>query len=411
MMRLIKRQRMAVLLAVLTVFIAGCGIRDGESWPDAQVIDTITGEPNILVAYNNYIDLVDLNGNSVFLRDEEGNIRLDDEGDRRRWQILESDVEGDTGFYVAPFFVDEETLIVPDYNNRLLIYDATSEYVRQRDGRGGVVDLTGHIWAAPVTYTLDDGERLLIVPISERDVVAYNMDEDFLEYWTLPTDRGVWASPLIIGDQLYVPGMDHFLYVVDAATGFEDYRVDLGGAIGATPYQPAGEDAIYVGVITREFFRVDIGGNVEDPQDRITARYETEGWLWGTPAYEDGIFYFGDMNGYVYALELNEAGDGFNELWKVNASGSGIRPTPIVTEEHVVIVSRGGGVYWLDKDNGDEFISYNLDTELLADPILVPGSGTEGGRPPLIVVPTASSGKVLNPFTVDGERYTWVYGR
>ena len=151
MMRLIKRQRMAVLLAVLTVFIAGCGIRDGESWPDAQVIDTITGEPNILVAYNNYIDLVDLNGNSVFLRDEEGNIRLDDEGDRRRWQILESDVEGDTGFYVAPFFVDEETLIVPDYNNRLLIYDATSEYVRQRDGRGGVVDLTGHIWAAPVT--------------------------------------------------------------------------------------------------------------------------------------------------------------------------------------------------------------------------------------------------------------------
>jgi len=411
MKALIKRQRIAVLLLALAVFIAGCGIRDGESWPDVAVVDSITGEPNILVAYNNYIDLVDLNGNSVFLRDEEGNIRLDSEGERRRWQILESDIEGDTGFYVAPFFIDEETLIVPDYNNRLLIYEATSEFVRQREGRNGVIDLPGHVWAAPVEYTLDDGERLLIVPISEQDVVAYNIDEDFLEYWTFPTSRGVWASPLVIDDLLYVPGMDHFLYVLQAATAFEEYRVDLGGAIGATPYQPEGEDALYVGTITREFFRVDIGGNYDDPQDRITARYTTEGWLWGTPAYEDGIFYFGDMNGYVYALELNEAGDGFNELWKVNASDSGVRPTPIVTDEHVVVVTRGGGVYWLDKVNGAEFTRHNLDTELLADPVFVPAAEGEGGRPALVVVASANNGRVLNPFTVDGERYTWVYDR
>src|SRR5258708_8861650 len=36
---------------------------------------------------------------------------------------------------------------------------------------------------------------------------------------------------------------------------------------------------------------------------KIANRFKTQGWVWATPIVKDGILYFGDLNGYLYAVD------------------------------------------------------------------------------------------------------------
>ena len=407
-MRTLKQHRAAaVLITLAALLIAGCGVRSGVSWPDATVYTDEDGEKSIVVAFNDFIERVDLtNGTSVFLVDEDGNARVDAEGRRRAWAIRADDVEGSTGFYVSPIRLDEETIVIPEYNDRLLIFEATDEYVRQQVSRTSEVSVSGKIVAAPALYNPEEGPRLLLVPFREEDVVAYDIDNAFSVQWTVNTDRGVWSSPLIIDDVAYISALDHRFYAVNPVTGDTLWQVDVGGAIAGRPFYDG--ESFYLGTLGRQMLRIDPSGNYNDPQERITGVYNTEGWIWAEPAYRDGVLYIGDMNGFAYALEVTPTG--FVELWKRQVAGAGIRPTPVVTDEHVIVAARDGSVFWLDRENGNEFVRHDVDTEILADMVVVePEEDSE--RPGLVVVVTDKNDKILIPFTLDGDRYTWVYNR
>jgi outer membrane protein assembly factor BamB len=401
-----RRYRTAMLLILAALFLAGCGVRSGVSWPDVAIYPGQNGEATIFVAYNSQIDRVDLTGSDVFLVDADGNRRKDTSGNDRKWQIRSGDVEGDAGFYVAPILIDEQTLIVPDYNNRLLIFEATDEYVRQRAGAVNEITLPGRIVTSPVVYSAGDGRRLLLVPLREHDLVAYAIDDGFSHVWTFQTERGIWAEPLIVDEVVYVAGMDHHLYALNANSGNELWRIDLGAAVAGTPFFD-GTD-IFVGTFGREFFRIGLGDNFGDPQSRILSTYKTTGWIWSHPAYSNGTFYLGDMNGNVYALTVD--GDEFVEQWRHRVSEAGIRPAPVVTNSYVVIASRRGEVIWLSRATGEEIQRYELDTEILAEMVVIEAQeGSE--RPTLILVSTDKNDKILVPFTADGARYTWTYQR
>jgi outer membrane protein assembly factor BamB len=406
-MRNLKQHRAAaVLIALAALLIAGCGVRSGVSWPDATVYTDEEGDKTIVVAFNDFIERVDLNGNNVFLVDEDGNVRVDVEGRRREWSVSADDVEGSTGFYVSPIRLDEDTILIPEYNDRLLIFEATEAYVRQEASTTSEVSVKGKIVAQPALYEPEEGARLLLVPFREEDVVAYDIDDNFSVQWTVDTSRGVWVSPLVIDDVAYIPSLDHQLYAVDAATGDLLWQVDVGGAIAGRPYYDG--ESLYLGTLGRQILRVDPSGSYDDPQDRITAVYNTEGWVWAQPAYSDGVFYIGDMNGFAYALEATP--NGFVELWKREVAGAGIRPTPVVTDEHVIVAARDGHVFWLDRETGNEFVRHDIDTEILADMVVIePAEDTE--RPGLVIVVTDENDKILVPFTLNGDRYTWVYNR
>ena len=401
-----SRYRLTIAVLILSVFLAGCGLRSGVSWPDVDVTTGFNDETQLVVAYSDYIERVDLNGNQVVLRFEDGTPRTEG-NDQRRWEI--NGEATDSNFYVTPIELDENTLLVPDYNDQLLIYDVSLEFVRLREGANSRIQLPGHVLASPTLYEPEGADRLVLVPISEQNVIAYNVDDNFSEAWVFETERGVWASPLIIDSTAYIPGTDHFLYVVNVETGEELYRVDLGGAIGATPYYD-GEGALYVGSFDRHFWRIDITGEYDDPQERVTAQYNTEGWVWAAPTVFDGKFYITDMNGFVYALSINEDGTEFIEEVKRQASSAGLRSKPIVTETYIVVASRNGNVYWLDRQNAEELIKDNIDSEILADLVYIEEDEAVS-RPALVIVSTSDNDKVLIPYTIDGDEYTWIYDR
>ena len=72
------------------------------------------------------------------------------------------------------------------------------------------------------------------------DTKVYAVDvDDGSPRWLEPfeTNNWIWAELLLHEGRLYVPSLDHNLYVLDASSGteFRDRRVETGGAIRGAP--------------------------------------------------------------------------------------------------------------------------------------------------------------------------------
>ena len=87
-------------------------------------------------------------------------------------------------------------------------------------------------------------------------------------------------------------------------------------------------------------------------------------------------------------------------------------PGPLVYGERVIVSSRDGKVYWLDRYDGELINAREIDDrpELLGDMLLLQPSDTLVIDEPLLLVTSVHDGRLLIAFGVDG-RQTWVYPR
>lgn len=387
MSRIRNHRFILIFVLALSSFLVGCtGVRQGTSWPDVAYIPGDEGESGILVAYNDFIVLVDpANGRPVQLRNTEGEIRTDEEGNPRRWEVRGG--ETDSRFFNRPLLQDDGQFLVADYNNKLLNVNVS----RAEVVGGSLGELPGHILANPV-----EADGVLYVPFSERDLGAYDM-ETLEEIWLFETERGVWASPILMDGIVYIPGMNHNLYAVDARTGEEIWQADLGGAIASTPLFHEGR--FFVGTFNRAIFEISMDGE-------ILSEYNTDNWVWSTPVLYDGVIYVTDLSGNVYALDI---ANGLAEVWMSDVSSRGIRPAPLVTDEYVIVADRGGNVYWLERATGTVIEDFTQETgsEILSEIILLE---REEPFEPLVVVSTVNANRTLVAFTLDSVAQ-WTYDR
>ncbi len=387
-----KRARFGLcLLLSLAVFsLPGCiGARMGVSWPSVGLI-TINGEQNIALAYNNDIAILNpANGAPLRLINPlNGAAMLDSENNPRSWILRGSDFGG-AQFYSLPVIVDGETMLVAANSGNLLKVDSV------------VVDVTR-------TIQLDDKvvanvlvvEDILYVPYQNGGLSARSM-VDYREVWRFHTEEGIWATPLLAGDMIIVASVDHHLYALDRNSGQKIWSVDLGGSVASMPL--LANDRLYVGSFNKNFFEISLDGE-------ILSSYDTQNWVWGTPAIdENGIIYIADLSGYVHALD---SGNNLQAIWSNQIAERGIRAGPIVYMDRVIVASRDGRVYWLDRRDGVLINSREIDNrpELLGDMLLLEPNETLNIDVPLLIVSSVDEGRLLIAFEVDG-RQTWVYPR
>jgi outer membrane protein assembly factor BamB len=193
--------------------------------------------------------------------------------------------------------------------------------------------------------------------------------------------------------------MDHHLYSVNAADGSVNWKIDLGGAVASTP--TVYEGSIYVGSFDRKLFQISLDGE-------ILNTFETENWVWGSPVVQDGVLYAADMAGWVYAINVT---DGMTEIWRTAASGRGIRPSPLVTEDYIVVAGRDGHIDWLDVEDGSIAIQREVQAEVLSDILLIQPSESLNIAQPLVVISTVNHSQILVAFTLNDGTQFWVYGR
>jgi outer membrane protein assembly factor BamB len=375
----------AAILAV--VLAAACvPIRQEASWPALSVIGD---EQNIVVAYWDRVVMVNPeDGLGVKLRDADGEVRVDDQGNARLWEF-----KGQEGtpnqFYASPIQLDDDTLLITAYNNRLFEVGLTTA---RADTDADGVELTGQVVSNPVLVN-----NLLYLGYGERDLVALNAD-DQTEAWRVRTNQGVWSKPLIVDDVLYFTSLDHNLYAVNPTTGVPLWKLDLQGAAPEAPIFYEG--SLYVGSFARKLFKISTNGD-------ILAEYTTRDWVWSAPTIVDGVLYAGDMGGAVYALDVS--GEGFRELWQARVAGRAIRTTPLVAGDYVIVGSRDQKVYWLNRADGSTFFSRDVGGEVLSNMLLIEPSESVDIPEPLVIVGTPTHQEVLVAFTLQNGERAWYY--
>lgn len=388
--------RLLVAAFLLLVLIGCAPTRVGVGW---AALTTVGERQNILIAYNEFIALVDpATGVQVTLLNEEGTPRVDPETNQpRQWQI--TGVQG-AQFYGSPLRIDDNTLIAADYNGRKL-FSIDEELSRVENPAG--VTITGQV----VADLVSDGTHLFL-PFYNHSLQAINL-ATFRETgtvetdWTFTTDNGIWDAPLLHEDVLYFGAMNHKFYAVNADDGSAVWELDLEGAIAGTPVLY--EDKLYVGSFARKIFEISLTGE-------ILRSFDTQNWIWSSPVIQDGVLYAADMGGYVYALNITESGgETIPQKWQMKATGRGIRPSPLVTEEYVIVAGREGQIDWIDTDDGTITFTKDVQTEILSDILLIQPSEALNLSEPLVVISTLDYSRLLVAFRLNDGSESWRYNR
>ncbi len=381
-----RRSSGVVLLGLVLLLVSACGPTHLD--PRWSSIMSMDGGDSVLLAFGDRLSLIDTDdGTPVELVDAEGDVRLDDQGNPRVWEVINT-TGGQTRFYAAPVILDENTLLAASYDMRLLEVDFP---VARVDGASAA--LGQNIVASPLV----DGD-FIYVGLSDRDLVALNAD-DMTEAWRVPTGHGVWAEPTIVEDTLYFTSMDHFLYAVDKTSGEEIWRTNLQGASTARPVYEDGY--LYVGSFAKKVHKIDAESG------EIVAEFPTSEWVWNAPALVDGTLYVGDLSGMVYAVNA----DDMTADWQTKAATRAIAPTPLVTENVVVVGSRDQNVYWLNRDSGEVVNQKAVAGEVLANLLLVEPSEQSDVQESLVIVSTSAPQELLVAFTLERGQRVWAYGR
>ncbi len=373
------------ILVFIVVFASACApIRIGTSWPS---VSTIGDDQTLVVAFNTEIIQIDpTRGLAVELVDADGNPRLDEQGNPRPWRVDGNELEG-ANFFSAPIVVaDGSSLLFASSTGFMYEFSLATARVADADGH----DLLGGVIA---DVAMDD--NYYYVSFISGGLAAVDR-ETFQQVWFFETAEGVWATPLLDEGVLYVGSMNHILYAIDAQTGAELWQVDLRGGVAATPL--IYNNRLYVGSFARAIFEISIDGE-------ILNEYATASWVWSTPVVYNDVLFFGDLSGAVYALDTT---DDLAEVWRFETGTLGIRAQPVVTDTHVIVATRDGIVFWLDRITGEELFTRQVAGEILSNMVVISPTDTLN-IDPMVVISTVNPGALLTAYRLDTGQSLWTY--
>jgi outer membrane protein assembly factor BamB len=306
----------------LTLSACAGAANTATSWPGLTVDDQYA-----YVAYQTQVYAVDLNNGNLHWR-------------------FPSDPENNQAFYADPTLSQDGQLIVGGYDFVLYSLDAETGTEKWK------FDEAENRYIAS---SLVEAENIF-APAADENL--YSLDLNGQLQWTFPSEGESWAKP--ISDEncecLYLSSMDHTVYAIDPNNGTQKWRSDaLGGSVVGTPaYSEDG--VLYVGTFGGKLFAL----NAEDGSvlweftttpvsDRILGIIPTSksGWIWSSPVLSDGVLYFGDLNGYFYAVDANDG----SKLWQLTPEqlDGEIVGSPLVIEDSIYFTSEEGLLYKYDK--------------------------------------------------------------
>ena len=172
--------------------------------------------------------------------------------------------------------------------------------------------------------------------------------------WTFPANEedfidGVYNSPVVGPDMVYVAALNGTLYALDKLTGILDWSVVVGdvsapASLVGGPVLSPDNTTVLVGSEDSNLYAYDAktgslrrGYPFEEPQDKI----------WSTPVVKDGVVYFGSHDKNVYAVDLRSG----EEKWRWETGGA-VVARPLLFKDLVVIGSFDKALYALRADDG-----------------------------------------------------------
>jgi outer membrane protein assembly factor BamB len=188
------------------------------------------------------------------------------------------------------------------------------------------------------------------------------------------------------GDQLYLAGLDHFLYKLRVSDGSLIWQQELSGALADKPSSFDG--LLLVGTFGEELKAI----NKEN--GGVAWTIKTGDWVWGNPAISEDMAFFGDVAGGFYAV--NQDG---TTVWDFNVEGQ-IAASPAVADGIVYFVTEDGSVFARSAQDNTPQWEQNLDGRLLSDPAIVDET---------LLVAAVDGENLLTAYDVNSGAIRWTY--
>ena len=202
-------------------------------------------------------------------------------------------------------------------------------------------------------------DGVVYVGTKEGQVKAYidNGFEGVRESWTFPLIQtqadleGVYNTPLVVGDLVYVSALDGFLYAIDKETG----NLESDGGWRRPRGQPEELDPLIAGPAYDPINDLILAPSEDGRLYAYAAKSGDQAWnpfrtgaaIWSTPAVDNGIGYFGSHDHKVYAVTLNDG----KQLWQYETGGV-VAGKPLVFDGKVIAGSFDKKLYALSVEGG-----------------------------------------------------------
>lgn len=218
--------------------------------------------------------------------------------------------------------------------------------------------------------------------------------------FTIDDEWRIRTAPTIIDGIVYFGYGGGTVYAVDAATGEEVWRYDIGASVRSTPQVVAG--TVYVGASDNNLYALDADSGDEIWTFSTGERSNRTGVV-SSPTVSNGTVFVGNrfLRGTgpdtgVYAIDT-ETG---TEKWSFE-TGATVEASPLVVNGTVVVGSQDNNVYALDEQTGTEIWSYST-SAAVASPAYSANTvfiGNENGK---LFALDINSGENKWTFTSDG---------
>jgi outer membrane protein assembly factor BamB len=249
------------------------------------------------------------------------------------------------------------------------------------------------------------------------------------------TQASIVASPLQVGDRVFIGTADNHILALDAANGNLLWDFEVGNSVWG---QPAYKDGVvFVAVLDKRVYALDVesgqpvwdepatleGALASQPVVDTDLVYVTsfdgqlhalslssgelvwsangQDWIWGAPTLVDGVVYFVDVQGNVYAVD----GDTGEPIWSQNM-GLSVDTSPVVVNNTIYIASQGnidtgqGMLTALDIADGRQLWQQTTPGPLHTTPVVVEDT---------IVVALQSDSALLIGFDLETGAQQWQY--
>ena len=271
-------------------------------------------------------------------------VQLDEFGGEALWTFPDSDLEAEKDIkfeavYGPPLFIGQR-IIVTGFSGEIVALTADGRFSPDA-GSWHQDDIKGNI----VGGGLLAGERLIFGTTTSRLYVRSTADGGAVEGWPLDglrLDGEIWSAPVVQGGTLFVGTMAGKLYAFDIETGGEVWPrpFEIEGAIADLAL--VAENVLFVPTLARRVALVDTTTG-----RALHEEFRARDWVWTTPAVANGVAYFGDFGGTVYALDISTGRVG----WEYDAENK-IKSRPAIVGDTLVVGDEGASVHFVDVDRG-----------------------------------------------------------
>ncbi len=301
-------------------------------------------------------------------------------------------------FFAAPS-VDGDRVIFGDFGasgGMLSPGVVVTLYALDNSGQG----LPGTLWAKNDLVS----DRVVASPLQVGNQVFVGTANNFLlalnaetgeKQWEFETGHSIWGQPAFKDGVLFVASMDKTIYALEAETGQEIWRTGLGGALASSPV--TNTDLVYVASFDGQMHALDMATGSE------VWKSAAEDWIWDSPAFADSVVYYADIKGNVYAVD----GKTGEQIWSQQL-GQAIQTSPVVVGDKVYIAAQGditaeepqGTLTALDAANGQQIWQKTAPSPLYTTPVVVGDT---------LVVALQSESALLIAFDLETGAQSWVF--